>query len=305
MASSSAAPPTMVSAVEATRPSRPSAHLSLIKQVSRARTSYVLLAPFFLLFSTFVVIPIVLSGYLSLQDYSGTKAPVFIGLENFAELMSLDIKPLPQATDKTSGELLYKCGTKQVPQSQADQLRASGASCTAVMARPGLVLAKGYQELARFVVPFTNTMLIIGASDTRFWISLWNTIKYSLVVVPIGIYLGLALALVLQRQNPLNFFLRTVFFLPSVTSTLAVITIWRYIFNSDSYGLANGFLTSLSFPKQTFLADATWTVPVMIIFALWGGVGYNMLLFLAGLQSIPRDYYDAAAIDGASVAAAS
>ncbi len=266
-------------------------------EIVRNRTSYLLLFPFVLLFGTFVVYPILASTYLSLTDYAGTKAPEFVGLDNFSQLLSLDVKPWPVAVDKNTNEPLFKCNGKQVPQSQVQSLTASGLSCTAAFARPSTILAKGYQQLGSF--QWGGTTLIVGARDTRFWIALGNTIRYGVVVVALGILLGLGLALALQSQNKLNYLLRTLLFMPAVTSSLAVVTIWRYVFNSEDYGLANSLLRVFGFSQQTFLADAGWTLIIMILFALWSGVGYNTILFLAGLQAIPEQYYEAAAIDGA------
>ena len=266
----------------------------LVGDIYKHRTSYFLLLPFLVPFVIFVAYPIVASAYLSLTEYKGTTAPVFIRFENFQHLLGLDMAVLHPVLDKTTGEPLFKCSGKQVPQSQV----SPGSACTAVLQRPSEVLPTGYQEIGRF--QFLDQTILMGGSDNRFWIALWNTFVYSAMVVPIGMMMGLALALALQRQTLLNYILRTVFFLPSVTATLAIVVIWKYIFNSGGYGLANGILAQFGVAPISFLADATWTLPVMVIFAVWAGLGYGMILFLAGLQSIPGELYEAAAIDGAS-----
>jgi multiple sugar transport system permease protein len=294
MSSSTAAPPSQTAAVSATSlPEQAATNPGFWAQVVKHRISYILIP-----FLVFVVFPILASAVLSMTEYKGTTPPQFTGLGNFRQLLSLDVETLPQAVDKASGELLFKCGDDQVPQSKVDALKASGVACTVAFMRPSEVLPRGFQVLTRFEA-FGKT-IVVGASDYRFWISVWNTLRYALIVVPFGIILGLALALALQRQNVLNYILRTIFFLPSVTSTLAVVTIWKYVFNSEDYGLVNALFAHLGLHKVTFLADAAWTLPVMIIFALWGGMGYNMILFLAGLQNISAELYEAAAIDGAS-----
>jgi multiple sugar transport system permease protein len=294
---STVAPP-KATTIGVARPVRRAWFSTLLQAIVKHRVSYFLLLPFLIPFLIFVVYPIGASAYLSLTEFKGTTAPSFIAFENFRELLSIEFKMLPQAIDKASGEAMFRCGSKQVPQSGVEAAKASGSTCTVALARPSEVMTKGYQEISRIALP-TSAILIAG-SDNRFWTAIWNTIRYSLVVVPMAIAIGLALAVALQRQNVLNYVLRTIFFLPSVTATLAVITIWRYVFNSESYGLANAFLVQFGVPKITFLANASWTLPVMIIFALWGGAGYNMILFLAGLQSIPAELYESAAIDGAS-----
>lgn len=267
----------------------------------KARTSYLLLLPFLIPFLVFVIFPIGASAYLSLTDFIGTKAPVYIGFKNFQDLLGLELKPLAQQVDAATNQLMYQCGTKRLPQDQADaEKKATGVSCTALLQRPAQVLTTGFREIARLNIFGTNYTL--GAADSRFWKAMQNTFTYALVVVPLGILIGLALALVLQTQSILNYILRTVFFLPSVTSVIAVAVVWTYIFHGEDYGLINGLLLRAGVPKVTFLANESWTLPVMMMLALWGGVGYNMILFLAGLQNISAELYEAAAIDGATPA---
>lgn len=272
---------------------------TLFHQIWKRRTSYFLLAPFLVLFLIFVVFPIGASAYLSLTEFKGTKPPVYKGFdENFGALLALDLKELTLAVDKTTGEQLYRCDRKNIPQSQVAAAKEAGQTCEIAYSRPAEVLNKGFRELGQFNL--LGRRYTLGASDARFWTALWNTLRYSLIVVPLGIIFGLGLALALQRQSSLNYVLRTIFFLPSVTSTIAIATIWRYIFSSENYGLINGVLTQFGIAPITFLANPDWTMPVLVLMALWGGMGYNMILFLAGLQSISGDLYEAAAIDGAS-----
>lgn len=270
----------------------------LLFQFWKARTSYLLLLPFLIPFIVFVIIPIGSSAYLSLTEFTGTKAPNYIGFKNFQDLLGLESKPLTQQVDAATKQLMYQCGTKRLPQDQADAEKANGATCTALLARPAQVLTSGFREIGR--LNLFGTTYSIGASDSRFWKAMINTFAYAMVVVPLGILIGLALALVLQGQSILNYILRTVFFLPSVTSVIAVAVVWTYIFHGEDYGLVNGILLQLHIPKVTFLANESWTLPIMMMLALWGGVGYNMILFLAGLQNISAELYEAAAIDGAS-----
>jgi multiple sugar transport system permease protein len=141
---------------------------------------------------------------------------------------------------------------------------------------------------------------MIGAKDARFWTAIFNTVRYVGVTVTFSVILGLALALALQNQSPLNMFLRVLFFLPSVTSGVAITVVWGHLFRGASYGLINSLRLNMGLPIIEFLADPNWTLPIVMMLTVWGGMGYNMILFLAGLQGIPQELYEAATVDGAS-----
>lgn len=275
----------------------------------KARVSYMLLLPFLLPFLVFVVYPIVWSARLSTTEYRGIAAnpPVPAQwkdeedrLGNFKQLLSFEIKHLPAVIDPETGEQMYDCGRDNVPESQVAALEAQGETCEADFERPRAILSEGYREFERF--GFGGKTYIIGATDPRFLRALYNTIRFAFAAVTLSTLLGLGLALALQRQSRFNFFLRTLFFLPSVTSTLAIATVWRWMLTNEDYGLVNALLRELGQKENiTFLANQSYTLPLMIAIAVWGGMGYNMILFLAGLQGIPIELYEAAAVDGANV----
>jgi multiple sugar transport system permease protein len=133
-----------------------------------------------------------------------------------------------------------------------------------------------------------------------FWKSLWNTTYFVIVGVPLSIGASLGAALLLNapvaRCKPL---LRTALFAPVVTTLVAVAVIWRYLFHT-SYGLVNYGLGYLGIAPIDWLGDPNWAMPTIMLFAVWKNFGYNMVIFLAGLQGIPQDLYEAARIDGAS-----
>jgi multiple sugar transport system permease protein len=133
-----------------------------------------------------------------------------------------------------------------------------------------------------------------------FWQALGNTFYFVLVGVPLSIAVSLASALLLQsklgRFKPL---FRTVYFAPVVTTVVAVAVIWRYLFHTR-YGLVNWALSFIGVHPIDWLGDPHWAMPTIILFAVWKNFGYNMIIFLAGLQAIPEDLYEAARIDGAS-----
>ena len=133
-----------------------------------------------------------------------------------------------------------------------------------------------------------------------FWKSLWNTSYFVLAGVPLSVAVSLGAALLLNAPVArLKALFRTALFAPVVTTLVAVAVIWRYLFHT-SYGLVNWALGHLGVPAVDWLGDPRWAMPTIMLFAVWKNFGYNMVIFLAGLQAIPQDLYEAARIDGAS-----
>ena len=133
-----------------------------------------------------------------------------------------------------------------------------------------------------------------------FWKSLWNTTYFVLLGVPTSIAVSLGAAMLLHaRAARFIAFFRTALFAPVVTTLVAVAVIWRYLFHVK-YGLVNWGLGHLGISPVDFLGDPRWAMPTIMLFAVWKNFGYNMVIFLAGLQGIPQDLYEAARIDGAS-----
>ena len=133
-----------------------------------------------------------------------------------------------------------------------------------------------------------------------FWKALGNTFYFVLVGVPLSIAASLGAALLLHSKlSRLRPFFRTALFAPVVTTVVAVAVIWRYLFHTQ-YGMVNWGLSSLGIAPVDWLGDPAWAMPTIILFAVWKNFGYNMVIFLAGLQAIPQDLYEAARIDGAS-----
>lgn len=133
-----------------------------------------------------------------------------------------------------------------------------------------------------------------------FWKALGNTFYFVLVGVPLSIAASLGAALLLHSKVArMRAFFRTALFAPVVTTVVAVAVIWRYLFHTQ-YGMVNWGLSSLGIAPVDWLGDPAWAMPTIILFAVWKNFGYNMIIFLAGLQAIPEDLYEAARIDGAS-----
>ena len=133
-----------------------------------------------------------------------------------------------------------------------------------------------------------------------FWKSLWNTTYFVLLGVPTSIAVSLGAAMLLHaRAARFRGFFRTALFAPVVTTLVAVAVIWRYLFHVK-YGLVNWGLAHVGISPVDWLGDPRWAMPTIMLFAVWKNFGYNMVIFLAGLQAIPQDLYEAARIDGAS-----
>jgi multiple sugar transport system permease protein len=134
-----------------------------------------------------------------------------------------------------------------------------------------------------------------------FWQALGNTLYFVVAGVPLSIAASLGAALLLHsRLTRFKGLFRTAFFAPVVTSLVAVAVIWRYLLHTR-YGMINYGLGELGIAPVDWLNDPHWAMPAIILFALWKNFGYNMIIFLAGLQSIPDDLYEAAGLDGAGV----
>ncbi|QQP97382.1 carbohydrate ABC transporter permease [Lysobacter enzymogenes] len=152
-------------------------------------------------------------------------------------------------------------------------------------------------ENLRFV-GFDNYLNLLR--NPLFWKALGNTLYFVVVGVPLSIAVSLGAALLLNSKlGAFKPFFRTAFFAPVVTTVVAVAVIWRYLLHTR-YGLINWGLSALGIDPVDWLGDPHWAMPSIILFAVWKNFGYNMIIFLAGLQAIPEDLYEAARIDGAS-----
>ena len=136
-------------------------------------------------------------------------------------------------------------------------------------------------------------------TDSSVGAALINTLIYTVLSVPIGLFLSTILAVLLNAKIRGRSVYRTLFFLPSVTMPAAIAMVWKWLYNSD-YGLINYLLKQIGVRGPHWLSDPKIALYSIIIVAIWSSVGYNMIILLAGLQGIPVSYYEAAEIDGAS-----
>ncbi|GAC1650784.1 MAG: sugar ABC transporter permease [Herpetosiphon sp.] len=129
--------------------------------------------------------------------------------------------------------------------------------------------------------------------------ALINTFYFTVVTVPVGMVLALLVALALnQKLHGLSIY-RVAYFMPVVASVVASALVWQWMF-LPRYGLINNILRSFNSPEPMWLSSPRWAMPAIIIYSIWKSLGYNMILFLAGLQAIPGDLYEAASVDGAN-----
>lgn len=136
-------------------------------------------------------------------------------------------------------------------------------------------------------------------TDAKFWKVLGNTVIY-MIGIPIGMILGLVIAVGMNRKIRGIKVLRTLYYIPVISSLVAVAILWMWVFNYD-YGLLNSIIKALTgLHGPNWLGDEFWVKVSMIIFMVWKGLGTSIILYLSGLQGIPRDYYEAARIDGAT-----
>jgi multiple sugar transport system permease protein len=135
-------------------------------------------------------------------------------------------------------------------------------------------------------------------ADDRFLLALRNTVFFTATSVPLDLILGLGMALALDQRIRGIAIIRTMYFLPVVTSTTAIALVWLWIYSPQS-GPLNDMLRTFGIPAQKWVTDPFWAMPAIVVMSTWQGLGTTVIICLAGLQSIPQEYHDAAAVDGA------
>ena len=237
---------------------------------------YAFLSPNLLGFLFFFAGPLLFSLYISFTDSDAFGTRNWIGLANYGEILNITVAPL----------------------ASPDQLAKEVIDITV------------YDELTRFNL--FGRHFVLGTQDKLFWISLGNTIKFVLMAVPLSVIPALFLAVILNSKLPGMKFYRAVYFVPSIAAVVGVALIWRWLYNS-TVGYINYFITSiiefinslagsplLTDPKIGWLSDANVALLAVAIIAAWQWMGFNTVLFLAGLQGISKVLYEAATVDGAN-----
>ncbi|MHC4712634.1 MAG: carbohydrate ABC transporter permease [Planctomycetota bacterium] len=250
-------------------------------QVRETMAGYGFIAPNFLGFLVFVSIPIVVSFYFSFTDYQVLKPPTWAGLQNYKDILGFHYEDVPVFKEiKTEdGDVFEKEITREV------------------VAADGTVTEEVVTERK------------LKANDPNFWKYCYNTV-FLMMGIPLGITVSLSMALIMNQKIRGITFWRTVFFLPSVTAGVAIYILWTQIYSPEQ-GLLNQFLNATLgylglFPEDPtewprWIGDARWAKPSLILMGLWVGAGgYTMILYLAALQGVDPQLYEAAMIDGAS-----
>lgn len=235
---------------------------------------YLFLSPNLLGFLVFFAGPLLFSLYISFTDSDAFSAPTWVGLDNYAEILNISVAQLTSPDQ---------------PFSEAMDVRT-------------------YSEMTRFNIFGQN--IVIGAEDKLFWLALRNTIVFVLVAVPLSVIPALFLSSLLNSKIPGMKFFRAVYFIPSIAAVVGIALIWQLLFNA-TIGYINYFIaTGIGFVNQTlgtgivdpqirWLSDSRTALLSVIIIVAWQTMGFNTVLFLAGLQNIPKDLYEAATVDGA------
>jgi fructooligosaccharide transport system permease protein len=154
----------------------------------------------------------------------------------------------------------------------------------------------------------TNDIAFIGLDnytklfkDAEFWKALKNTFYFTIIVVPVQCVLALALALLVSKRFKGVSVFRTMYFSPQLTSMVVISVLWTVLYNSNpNTGLINSILVGLGMQPINFLTNAKTAMNAIIFMSAWQGAGYQMMIFLAGLQGIPQEQYEASSVDGAN-----
>ena len=234
---------------------------------------YLFLSPNLLGFLFFFAGPLIFSLYISFTDSDAFKAPSWIGLANYAKVVNITAVPLDSPTQRFNE----------------------------------VVDAKTYSELAR--VDFFGRSYVIGAEDKLFWLSLRNTLLFVLMAVPLSVIPALGLANLLNMNLPGMKIYRAIYFIPTVAAVVGIALIWQLLFNAAigyinySITVAVELLNSMGLvvtdPQIRWLSDSRTALISLVIIVVWQTMGFNTVLFLAGLQNVPKDLYEAATVDGA------
>lgn len=238
----------------------------------------------------FIVVPFLMAITMTFtnQRMMSPHPTEMVGLSNYERLLSINYLVIEPTLDEAGKPKLNRQGEVQYP-----RLRT--------LTRKTHKELKGYYELTSFGLS-DHKKLVILAKDPTFYKSLWNTLLFALMVVPLQGGTALALALLVNRGLKGTKFFRTVYFSPVVTSMVVVSIVWTFLYHKDS-GLINEYLRILTFGAVgpiDWLGDKDWAMPSIVIMSSWQGAGVQMLIFLAGLQGISKDLYEAADIDGAN-----
>ena len=235
-----------------------------------------------------MVLPFLLAIVFSFTDQRllSPNATEFVGLRNYERLLDLAVVQVDPVRNET-GEIARDAeGRPEFP-----RLRS------VIRENPRL---DGFREVAN--VDLGDSRHVLAAKDPLFWRALANIVLFVLLVVPLQCGAALGCALLINQKLPGMTFFRTVFFSPVVISMVVISIVWTFLYDRQ-FGLVNQLLSSLSFGyigPIDWLGDPKVAMIAIVIMSAWQGMGFQMVIFLAGLQSIPAELYEAASLDGAN-----
>lgn len=255
-------------------------------------TAYLFLLPFLLIYILFVIYPVIQALYMSFFDWDllAQDTRHFIGWENYREMLGgrdLVWSVTSLGLTRLAGLLLVAgLAWRGARQQTLSRRNAWLLSLGAVLFFGGLLGIRPNPDGGRWY-------------DAQFWNSLGNTIEFVLLSTPLIVIGGLLMALSLNNSRRVTGVFRTIFFAPYVFSVAGLTLIWGFLLNPQS-GILAAFLEFLRIEPIPWLTDPDLALPAIVVATLWWTVGFNMVLFLAGLQDIDPTLYEAADIDGAS-----
>jgi multiple sugar transport system permease protein len=243
--------------------------------------------PALMLFAVFIVLPLLLAVGATLTNHRlvSPEPTRYIGLDNYKRLLALQVAVVEPLRDAAGVAVRDEDGIRFPTWRQTRQARA------------GL---SGYRPAWQF--QFGERKVVLAATDPLFYRSLINTFLFALLVLPLQCGTALGLALLVNQRMAGRIFFRTVYFAPVVTSMVVASIVWSFMLNTDR-GMVNELLRVLTGDPNLgpdWLGESSRALPAIAIMSAWQGAGFQMLVFLAGLQSISPELYEAATLMGAN-----
>ena len=255
------------------------------------RAGWLFALPGFGLICLFIVVPFFFAFWLSLtnQRLISPNPTEFVGLQNYSDLLSISILDIEPERDDNGAVVRDDEGNPSYPRVR-----------TFTRNNPDFPEYDGMREWFRW--HSGDTAKVVVATDVVFWKSLRNTFLFVLVVAPVQAGLALCLALLInQRLRGINIY-RAIYFMPVVVSIVVVSLLWRFIYDGND-GLLNNILGGLTFGMfegRDWLGEESTALGSIMAMSIWQAVGFHMVIWLSGLQTISPTLYEAAAIEGAS-----
>lgn len=251
------------------------------------RFGWAAVGPAAFLIGLFLIVPTLLAFGLSFTNARlvSPNPPEFVGDTNFQRLLGAEVVTVDALVDEQN-QVILEDGRPVFPSARELQIDRDPSQRRSEL--NSWISADGTQK----------TYILTG--EPMFWKSLWNTLSFTLIVVPVQAGLGLLLALFVNQKMRFSTLYRTVIFVPVVTSMVVVSILWVFMYQED--GLIN-FLLSQVIPNYEpilWLRDERTALPAIIVMSIWQAVGFHMIIWLSGLQTIPGELYEAAKIDGAN-----